>query len=105
MTATRRSAERHARRMLGRSYLTPDPLTAAFERAGRLARVEARAELGMGGGYAGFWRRWVWSVDDVATGFHLVTGRALTERSFLRRRYAAYLRELDRIAADKRAES
>jgi len=116
MTATHRSAEKHARRMLGRSYLTPDPLTAAFQRAGRMAHAEARSQLSLGGGYVGFWRRWVWSVDDVATGEHLATGRALTGRGFENRRYAAYLRELDRIAreaqrerdriaADRRAES
>ncbi len=77
---------------------------AELARAARRAE-EARTRLGLAGSYVSFWRRWEWQVVDVTTGTDLPTGRALTEWGMRRRRYAAYLREVDRIAADGRAES
>jgi len=102
MTATRRSAERHARRMLGRSYLTPDPLTAAFNRAGRLARFGARHHRTVEriGRF-----RWVWRITDDSVSPHVVvaSGRAWTKARGWARLERAYARLLN--AADRRAES
>jgi len=103
MSVMRRSADRLALRMLAQ----PDGHrlhVELHEALRRKAAERARTRLGLGGGYNGFWRRWTWSVDDVTTNKPRATGWALTEWSFRRRRYAAYLRELDRLTADGRAE-
>ena len=91
-----------------RFALSPEEAQALADeiRAAREARrriEEARTRLGLRGGYAGLLRRWEWKVFDLTTGKDLATGRALTERAMCRRRYAAYLQVLDRLA-EGRAE-
>lgn len=106
MTIMRRSAERLALRMLGQPDDGRHRLAVELDEALRRKAAErARTRLGLGGGYISFWHRWTWSVEDVTTNQSVATGWALTERGFRRRRYAAYLRVLDRMTADGRAES
>lgn len=104
MSVLRRSAERHARRMLGRSYLTPPTLAEALDRANRKALAGPSYLRTVE--HAG-WHRWIWKITDTAPSPHTVvaSGRAWTKARAWARLERAYLRELDRIAADGRSES
>lgn len=104
MTIMRRSAERHARRMLGRSYLTPAPTLAdALARANRMAQAGPTYLRTVE--HAG-WHRWVWKITDTAPSPHLVaaTGRAWTKARGWARLERAYKDLLEQAAAG-RAES
>lgn len=98
MSVMRRSAERHARRMLGRSYLTPELTFAeALARANRMAQAGPsyhRTVVPVGR------FRWVWRITDDSVSPHEVaaTGRAWTKRRGWARLERAYDRLLNRRA-------
>jgi hypothetical protein len=97
-----RSAERHARRMLGRSYLTPPTLAEALDRANRMAQAGPNYHRTVE--HVGRFR-WVWRITDDSVSPHVVaaTGRAWTKRRGWARLERAYARLLN--AAYGRAES
>lgn len=98
MSVMRRSAERHARRMLGRSYLTPElTLAEALDRANRMARTGPCYHRTVE--HVGRFR-WVWRITDDSVSPHEVaaTGRAWTKRRGWARLERAYARLLNRRA-------
>lgn len=64
----------------------------------RMRAEDARTRLSLRDRYLGPVRGWRWRVVEEAADATLASGWAWTERAMHRRRYAAYLRELDRIA-------
>lgn len=104
MSIMRRSAERHARRMLGPSYLTPPTaLAEALARANRMAQAGPSYHRTVE--HVGRWC-WVWKISDTRPSPHVTaaTGRAWTKR----RGWARLERAYDRLlaaAAKGRAES
>ncbi len=70
-----------------------DPIDEALTRARRHAHViPAPLEYD----HTALLRRWTWKVVDETTGEVLATGRAMTRRVATRRKYRAYVRELNR---------
>jgi hypothetical protein len=54
-----------------------------------------RPQLSLGGRKVSL-LRWTWQITDLRDGSVITSGRALTERAMLRRRYRAYHEELHR---------
>lgn len=77
----------------------------AAKLAARLREDDARARLHLTEKWDGWLSGWRGRVTDTSHGQVLAEVHGWTKRAMYRRRYRAYLAQVDRLAAERRAES